>query len=267
MKKVTTTYLKSQKGKAKISSLTSYDATFARLVDNAGVDVILVGDSLGMVIQGHQTTIPVTIEDVIYHTSCVSRVVKRAHIVADMPFMSYQASTTHSLLNAGRLLKEGGAESVKLEGGSEMVDTVKAMTDAGIPVMAHIGLRPQTVHQMGGYKIQGKTTSSGEQLVKLARDMENAGAYSLLLEGIAIETAAEITAAVKIPTIGISSGAACDGQILVVYDMLGMDPTWDPKFAKKYANLNETITAAIQKYIKEIQSGKFPQASHATHRG
>lgn len=267
MKKITTTYLKTLKEKGeKISALTAYDSTFAKIIDKAGIEVILVGDSLGMVVQGHENTIPVKLEDVIYHSRCVSRVVKRAHIVGDMPFMSYQASVTQALLNCGRLLKEGGAESVKLEGSYETVDTIKALVDAGIPVMAHIGLRPQTIYQMGGYKIQGRDKEGAEMLLKLAKEMEAAGAYSLLLEGIAIETAEEITSSVQIPTIGISSGPNCDGQILVIYDLLGMDAGWRPKFVKRYAELEGVITKSICSYIKEVREGTFPSDEHGIHR-
>lgn len=246
--------------------LTAYDATFARILDSAGIEILLIGDSLGMVIQGNQNTIPVTIDDIIYHTRCVSRVTKWAHIMADMPFMSYQASIDQALINAGRCLKEGGAESVKLEVSERCIDTVKALTDSGIPVMAHIGLRPQTVYQMGGYKIHGKDNKSGQALVKLAVKMEEAGAFSLLLEGITVETTAEITNAVKIPTIGISSGPHCDGQVLVIYDLLGIDPGWQPKFAKKYANLHNVITKSVKEFIKDVNEKRFPSEEHGVHR-
>lgn len=249
----------------KITMLTAYDATFARLIDGAGTDVILVGDSLGMVVQGHKNTLPVTIDDIVYHTRCVSRGTKNAHIMADMPFMSYQSSVTEALVNAGRCLKEGRAESVKLEGGLELVDTVKALVDAGIPVCAHIGLRPQSVHKTGGYKIEGKTPKSAEALVEQAREFEKAGAFSLLLEGIVSETAEEVTKSVNIPTIGIGSGNTCDGQVLVIYDLLGMDANFNPKFVKKYADLNKEVTSAVRSYLKEVRKTKFPSEKHTFH--
>lgn len=266
-KKITASQLRCMKKKGqKISVLTSYDATFARLVDQAGVEIIMVGDSLGTVIQGQENTVTVSIDDVIYHTRAVKRGVDRAHVVSDMPFMSYQASIEDALRNAGRLIKEGGAESVKLEGGMEAIETVKALTSVGIPVMGHIGLKPQRIHQMGGYKIQGKTLAGSERLVGEAKAMEEAGAYSIVLEGVAMETAAEITRSVRIPTIGISSGPHCDGQVLVVYDLLGMDENFSPRFVKKYANLSETIRNAASRYIQEVKEGQFPTEEHAFHR-
>lgn len=250
----------------KLTMLTAYDATFARLVDDANVDMILVGDSLGMVIQGHDSTIPVTLEDVIYHTRCVSRGAKRALVVADLPFMSYQASPTQALLAAGRAIKEGVASAVKLEGGLEMADTVRLMVAAGIPVMAHIGLRPQRINVMGGYKIQGKTEDDAKLLVKEAIAFEKAGAFSIVLEGVAMETAKEITEAIKIPTIGISSGPYCSGQVLVIYDLLGLNPSFKPKFLKTYENGYEKVVNAIKKYTNEVKSGKFPTKKHGFSR-
>lgn len=266
-KKITTTVLRSmKKRKEKISMLTAYDATFARLIQEAGIETVLVGDSLGMVIQGNENTLPVTIEDIIYHTRAVKRGITTAHLVADMPFMSYQASVSDALKNSGRAIKEGGAESVKLEGGLEIVDKVTAIVSAGIPVMAHIGLKPQSVHQTGGYKIQGKTCTESERLVEEALAFERAGVYSLLLEGIAIETAEEITNAVGIPTIGIGSGPHCDGQVLVIYDLLGMNEKFSPKFLKKYENLSETIKNSTCRYIQDVKAGGFPSYENAYHR-
>lgn len=266
-KKITTAALRCMKKKGqKIAMLTAYDATFGRLIDQAGVEMVLVGDSLGMVIQGYENTLPVTTDDIIYHTKAVGRAVRRAHLVADMPFMSYQASASDALRNAGRLMKEGGAESVKLEGGSETAGTVAALTSVGIPVMAHIGLKPQSIHQMGGYKIQGRTLKQSEKLLGDALKLEEAGAYSLLLEGIAMETAAEITKSVNIPTIGISSGPYCDGQVLVIYDLLGINRDFSPKFVKKYANLAEDIGGAVSQYIEEVKNGNFPSEEHGFHR-
>lgn len=266
-KKVTTGLLRGMKKRGeKITALTAYDSTFARLIDETGIDVVLIGDSLGMVIQGHENTLPVTVEDIIYHTRAVKRSVKRAHIVADMPFMSYQTDVSDAIRNAGRIIKDGGAEAVKLEGGMEIVKHVEAMASAGIPVMAHIGLKPQLVHQMGGYKIQGKTCPESTLLIEEALAFEKAGAYSLLLEGIAMETAEEITKAVGIPTIGISSGPACDGQILVIYDLLGMNEDFAPKFLKKYADFSSLIKNSVSQYIGEVKSGEFPAEEHGFHR-
>lgn len=250
----------------KITMLTAYDATFARLLDDAGVDALLVGDSLGMVIQGHENTLPVTVDDIIYHTRAVKRATQRAHIIADMPFMSYQSSAEEALKNAGRMVKDGGAEAVKLEGGLEIVETVRKISSAGIPVMAHIGLKPQSVHQMGGYKIDGRTFTDSERLKVEATELEEAGAYALLLEGIAMETAAEITAESSLPTIGISSGPSCDGQVLVIYDMLGMNELFTPKFVKRYAELSNIITTAVTDYVKDVREGSFPEEKHAFHR-
>ena len=266
-KKITTSYLQGMKTRGeRITMLTAYDATFAKLLEESGVESILIGDSLGMVVQGNTNTIPVNVEDIIYHTKCVSKVTRRAHIMADMPFMSYQASIDQALINAGRCLKEGGAESVKLEGGVELIETVAAMTSSGIPVCAHIGLKPQSIHQMGGYKIQGKTSYSAEKLIEEAKGFEEAGAFMLLLEGIVSEVALEITKTVSIPTIGIGSGAGCDGQVLVIYDLLGMDKEFNPKFVKKYADLNNIITSAVKSYINDVKEGEFPSEGQTFHR-
>lgn len=250
----------------KITMVTAYDATFARLFDNAGIDTILVGDSLGMVIQGCATTIPVTLDDIIYHCRCVARGTQCAHIIADLPFLSYQTSIRDAIHSAGLCLKNGFAESVKLEVGLGDDNVVAAIVRAGIPVMAHIGLCPQRVHQMGGYKIQGNTHSSEDILMETAMQMAAAGAYALLLEGITMEVAAQITRAVSIPTIGIGSGPDCDGQVLVSYDLLGLQPDWNPRFAKKYLNGAALITDAVQQYIAEVQSGEFPTVAHAVQQ-
>lgn len=249
----------------KIAVLTAYDATFAKLIDRAGAEIIMVGDSLGMVVQGHENTLPVTTEDMIYHTKAVKRGVERAHVVTDMPFMSYQASVSDAVTNAGRLVKDGGAESVKLEGGVEAAEAVRAIVSAGIPVMGHIGLQPQSIHKMGGYRIQGKTLPQSERLIEAALALEEAGAYSIVLEGIAMETAAEITKALRIPTIGISSGPDCDGQVLVIYDLLGMDKDFSPKFVKRYAWLAQEIDGAVSRYIEEVKNGAFPAEEHCFH--
>ena len=250
----------------KLTMLTAYDATVARLVDEAGIDMILVGDSLGMVVQGHESTIPVTLDEVIYHTRCAARGSARALVVADLPFMSYQASATQALLAAGRAMKEGAAGAVKVEGGLEMAHAVSLMVAAGIPVMAHIGLRPQRVHQMGGYRIQGKTSDDASKLIEEARAFEDAGAFSLVLEGVAIETAREITEAVGIPTIGIGCGPHCSGQVLVIYDLLGLNPTFSPKFLRTYADGHSVITNAVRAYIDDVRAGSFPTAEHGFHR-
>ncbi|MFH1829265.1 MAG: 3-methyl-2-oxobutanoate hydroxymethyltransferase [Pseudomonadota bacterium] len=267
MKQITITQIseKHRKGE-KLTMLTAYDSTFAAVLDNAGVDMILVGDSLGMVVQGHASTIPVTLDEVIYHTRCVSRGTNRALVVADLPFMSYQASKTQAMLAAGRAMKEGCASAVKIEGGLEMVESARLMTAAGIPVMAHIGLKPQRIHQMGGYKIQGKTKEQSAQLVEEAKAFEQAGAFSLVLEGIAMETAREITEACNIPTIGIGCGPHCSGQVLVIYDMLGLNPAFSPSFVKVYADGHKMITNAIKNYIDEVKSGVFPTEEYGHYR-
>ncbi len=263
---VTIPQLLAKKGREKITALTCYDASFARLLDTTALDILLVGDSLGMVIQGHDTTIPVTIDDIIYHTRCVTRVAKRAHVVADMPFMSYQTSIADALRNAGQLMKVGRAESVKVEGGAELAPIVAAMTAAGIPVMAHIGMRPQAIHLTGGYKVQGKTADQGGALLAAARAIETAGAYALVLEGVTIEVARDITAALTIPTIGICAGPHCDGQILVLYDLLGMNPDFAPRFMKRYAELAPTIRDAVAQYTHEVRAGEYPTEAHAHHQ-
>jgi 3-methyl-2-oxobutanoate hydroxymethyltransferase len=242
----------------KITVLTAYDATFARLLDDAGTDVLLVGDSLGMVVQGHDTTLPVTVDEMIYHCRAVGRGARRAQIVGDMPFMSYQASLEQGLLNAGRLVKEGGCHAVKLEGGAQHAELVRRLVGAGIPVMGHIGLTPQSVHQMGGFKVQGREQGGRDRLLADARALEEAGAYAIVLEGIPSEIAAEITAALSIPTIGIGAGVGCDGQVLVIYDLLGMDDSFKPKFVRRYEQLGTRIRTAVQSYVDDVKNGAFP---------
>lgn len=264
MSKITVPVFKAKKDRGeKIVMLTAYDVTFARLLDKAGVDGILVGDSLGMVIQGNHNTLSVTVEDIIYHTKAVVRGVKRAHVVADMPFMSYQLSPEKALENAGRIIKESGAEAVKMEGGEEIVETVYKVVQAGIPVMGHIGLRPQMIHYLGGYKVQGKSASSRERLIKEAKLLEEAGVYAIVLEGITMEVAKEITEALSVPTIGIGAGPWCDGQILVVYDLLGMDDSFSPRFLKKYVELSSIIFNAVKNYCEEVRKGLFPDYEHS----
>jgi 3-methyl-2-oxobutanoate hydroxymethyltransferase len=242
----------------KIAMLTCYDATFARLLDESHIDILLVGDSLGMVIQGHDTTLPVTIDEIIYHTRAVARGAVRAHVVGDMPFMSYQTSVESALLNAGRLIKEGGAHSVKLEGGAQHAELVARLVASGIPVMGHIGLTPQSFHQLGGFKIQGRDPAAAERLIADARTLEAAGAYAVVLEGIPAEVAAQITAAIDVPTIGIGAGAECDGQVLVIYDMLGMNDSFKPRFVRTYEKLATRIRTAADAYVADVRDGNFP---------
>jgi 3-methyl-2-oxobutanoate hydroxymethyltransferase len=247
----------------KIAVLTAYDATFARLLDEAGADILLVGDSLGMVVQGHDTTLPVTVDEMIYHCRAVGRGASRAQIVGDMPFMSYQASLEQGLVNAGRLIKEGGCHAVKLEGGAQHAELVRRLVGCGIPVMGHIGLTPQSVHQMGGFKVQGREVGGRDRLLADARALEDAGAYSVVLEGIPSEIAAEITAALTIPTIGIGAGVDCDGQVLVIYDLLGMDDSFKPRFVRRYEQMGTRIRTAVQSFVDDVRGGAFPAAAES----
>jgi 3-methyl-2-oxobutanoate hydroxymethyltransferase len=253
-----TDLLKMKQGKEKIVSLTAYDYPFAKMVDEAGVHIILVGDSLGMVVQGKSSTIPVTMDEMIYHTRLVSAAARYALVVGDMPFMSYQASLSDAVINAGRFLKEGGAAAVKLEGGAGVSHIIKAISDASIPVQAHIGLTPQSVHKMGGFKVQ----RDEERLLADAKEVEAAGAFSVVLEGIPAPIAKKITAALSIPTIGIGAGPDCDGQILVIHDILGMTDRKLPKFVKQYENLGELARKGISSYVKEVKEGAFPKEEH-----
>ena len=265
-KKITAPTLLQMKEKGdRICMVTAYDATFSRLADEAGVDAILVGDSLGMVIQGASNTLAVTLEDIIYHTRAVSRSAQRAHVVADMPFMTYQGDPTQALVNAGRLVKEGHAESVKLEGGEEYAELIERITKAGIPVMGHIGLTPQSVHAMGGFRIQGKSAEAAQRLLRDARALEQAGCYALVLEGMPVELSRVITDSIQIPTIGIGAGVDCDGQVLVIYDLLGMDPNFSPKFVKRYADLGGVIPDAIGRFKEEVKTASFPEEAHTFH--
>lgn len=257
--RVTIQILKQMKQQGeKIAVVTAYDATFSRLFDEAGVDVLLVGDSLGMVVQGHETTLPVTLDDMIYHCRAVARGAERAHVVGDMPFMSYQASIEQALINAGRLMKEGGCHSIKLEGGAAHADLVARLVGAGIPVMGHIGLTPQSVHQLSGFKVQGRERGGRERLVADALSLEKSGAYAIVLEAIPAEIARAITKAVSVPTIGIGAGAACDGQVLVSYDLLGMNESFKPRFVRRFATLGATIQSAVTAYVQEVRAGTFP---------
>ncbi|MDD9941351.1 MAG: 3-methyl-2-oxobutanoate hydroxymethyltransferase [Myxococcales bacterium] len=245
-----------------ITMTTAYDATFARMLDEGGADVLLVGDSLGMVVQGLDTTLPVTLDEIVYHARAVSRGARRAHLVGDMPFMSYQVCAEEAMRNAGRFLSEGGMQAVKLEGGTDMAPTIHRLVSAGIPVMGHVGLTPQSVHAMGGFKVQGKAEDARRVLAD-AKAVAEAGAYAIVLEGIPRQLAAEITAQVHIPTIGIGAGPDCDGQVLVCYDLLGLTSDRVPKFVKQYESFFERGVAAMQAYREEVRSGTFPSAQHS----
>ncbi|QAT87281.1 3-methyl-2-oxobutanoate hydroxymethyltransferase [Corallococcus coralloides] len=247
----------------KICMVTAYDATFARILDEGGADVLLVGDSLGMVIQGQESTLPVSMDQMVYHSAAVARGAKRAHVVGDLPFMSYQVSPQEAVRNAGRLVSEGNVGSVKLEGGAEFADTVRAIVRASIPVMGHLGLTPQSVHKMGGYVVQGRDEDAARRMLEDALALEDAGAYALVLEGVPLELARTITQSLKIPTIGIGAGKHCDGQVLVCYDLLGMNPDFKPKFVKRFANLHGNITEAANTYFSEVRAGTFPDEEHS----
>jgi 3-methyl-2-oxobutanoate hydroxymethyltransferase len=252
-----------KKSGEKISMLTAYDTSLAGLIDATGIEMVLVGDSLGMVLLGYDSTIPVTMEEMLHHCRAVSRGVKRAVLVGDMPFMSYQVSASEAITNAGRFLKEAGCEAVKLEGGTEVCDTVKAIVKAGISVMGHIGLTPQTVSQLGGYKVQGRDADSARKLLQSARDLDGAGAFSIVLECIPAQLSEEITRAVSIPTIGIGAGKHCDGQVLVTHDMVGMFEKSTPSFVKQYVNLAPQIKEAVATYYEEVKNGTFPSEEHS----
>jgi 3-methyl-2-oxobutanoate hydroxymethyltransferase len=246
----------------KIVMLTAYDYQTARIEDAAGVDVILVGDSLGMVVLGYENTLPVTVEEVVHHLKAVARAKPRAMLVGDLPFMSYQAGVEDAVRNSGRLVKEGGAEGVKLEGGRRMEAVIRAIIDADIPVMGHIGLTPQSVHRFGGYRVQGKDARSADLLVEEAKFLEDSGCFSMVLEGIPSQLAGRITEAVTIPTIGIGAGARCDGQVLVVNDMLGMADDFHPRFVKRYGEFEKLMARAFAEYIADVKEGRFPADEH-----
>lgn len=247
----------------KLAVLTAYDATMARLLDEGGADILLVGDSLGMVVQGQPNTLGVTVDEMAYHARMVSRGAKRAQVVVDMPFMSFQVSSEKALDAAGRLVKEGNAEAVKLEGGVPMAETVRRIVSAGIPVMGHVGLTPQSIHAFGGFRVQGKGADAAERVLSDARALEQAGAYAIVLEAMPADLARRITEAVSVPTIGIGAGPHCDGQVLVCYDFLGMFRDIRPKFVKRYAEIGDAISAAVREYVTEVQSGVFPEPRHS----
>ena len=253
-----------QKGE-KITALTAYDYSFSRILDEAGVDILLVGDSLGSVIQGRENTLHVTLEEVIYHTRAVVRGRERALVVADMPFLSFQISVEEAKRNAGKIIQEAGAEAVKLEGGVEMLETIEAIVKIGIPVMGHVGLTPQSLHRFGGYKVQGKEKDQREKIVQDALAVEEGGAFSVVLESIPLDLAQEITRRLSIPTIGIGAGVHCDGQVLVVHDMLGLFDMYTPKFVKRYADLKSVMSEAVRNYNAEVREGKFPDEEHSFH--
>lgn len=247
----------------KITVLTAYDYPLARLMDLAGIDMILVGDSVGTVVAGYDNTLPVTLEEMLYHTRAVVRGTSSALVVTDMPFLSYQVDLAEARRNAGRLIKEGGAQAVKLEGGENIAATLRAIVDMDIPVVGHIGLTPQSIHRMGGFRVQGKEDLQARQLLADARAVEQAGAFALVLEGIPAPLAREITETVSIPTIGIGAGVHCDGQVLVIHDILGLCEKYSPKFVKRFADVSETISQGISDYIREVKAGTFPDDEHS----
>lgn len=247
----------------KLAMVTAYDVTFARMVDAAGVDAILVGDSLGMVIQGASSTLPVTVDEICYHGRAVMRGTQRAHVIGDMPFMSYQASMEQALMNAGKMMKEGGFESVKLEGGKEIAEVIHRLVRMGIPVMAHVGLMPQRMHTMGGFKVQGRNAMDAESVLEDAIAVVDAGAFAVVIEGVPAPLAERITRAVDVPTIGIGAGAECDGQILVSYDLLGLNDTLKPRFVKRYEQFFRRGVDAVKTYVEEVRDGAFPDVEHS----
>lgn len=253
-----------QKGE-KITALTAYDYSFARILDEAGVDILLVGDSLGSVIQGLESTLPVTLDEMIYHTKTVVRGRKRALVVADMPFLSFQVSIEEAKRNAGRFLQEAGAEAVKVEGGVRILETIEAIVQMEIPVMGHVGLTPQSIHRFGGYRVQGKEKEQREVIMQDALAVQEGGAFSVVLEGIPMDLAKEITRRLSIPTIGIGAGIDCDGQVLVVHDMLGLFEMYTPKFVKRYADLKGVMADAVKNFIAEVKEEKFPDEEHSFH--
>jgi 3-methyl-2-oxobutanoate hydroxymethyltransferase len=245
----------------KVSMITAYDYSMARVFDDAGIEMILVGDSASNVMAGHETTLPITLEHMIYHTSCVVRGVDRALVIADLPFMSYQVRAVEALSNAGRMMKEAGAHAVKLEGGRTIVDSIKRIVDAGIPVMGHLGLTPQSIYKFGTYKVRAQEAEEADQLMEDAALLEAAGCFSLVLEKIPAALATKVTQSLHIPTIGIGAGASCDGQVLVAHDMLGINKDFSPRFVRRYADLHQVMTQAVQQYISDIKSGDFPSKS------
>ena len=262
MKKTILDFKKAKENNERISMLTAYDYSSAKLIDEAGIDAILIGDSLGMVSLGYEDTLSVTMEDMIHHTKAVARATKNALVVADLPFMSYQTSVYDAVYNAGRLIKEGRAHAVKLEGGIEMCDRIEAIVKSSIPVMAHIGLTPQSVNALGGFKVQGKDEKAAKALIEAAKAVEKAGAFAVVLECVPAKLAEIVTKELNIPTIGIGAGAQCDGQVLVYQDMIGMFSGFTPKFVKRYANIGDMMKQAFEEYNKEVKNGSFPSQEH-----
>jgi 3-methyl-2-oxobutanoate hydroxymethyltransferase len=263
VRKVTAPELRARKAEGPaIAMVTAYDFTMARLLDEAGADALLVGDSLGMVFQGQATTLPVTLDEMCYHGRAVARAAARAHVIGDMPFMSYQVSPAQAVESAGKLVKEGAFESVKVEGGQEFGEHLRWIVRAGIPVMGHVGLMPQSVHALGGFKMQGRGSDAASKVVADAIAVEDAGAYAIVLEAVPPDVAEKVTRAVGIPTIGIGAGAGCDGQVLVCSDLLGMSRGHTPKFAKRYAEVGDVIVKAASRYVAEVRAGTFPSAEH-----
>lgn len=260
--KMTTVAFQEQKGKRPLVMVTAYDYPTARTAEEAGVDAVLVGDSLGMAVLGYDSTLPVTMEDMIHHSKAVRRGLSRALMVVDMPFMSYQVGVEDALRNAGRLVQEGGADAVKLEGGEPVVPQIRALVRSGIPVMGHLGLTPQSVHQLGGYKVQGRSPDAAARIVEDARRLEEAGCFSLVLECVPQSVAAEVRDAVSVPVIGIGAGVACDGQVLVIHDLLGWTYGKPPRFVKQYANFAEWAAQAVRTYAEEVREGRFPTVLH-----
>ncbi len=264
MARVTTHKIKQMKAKGKkIVMLTAYDTPTAKILSDCGIDIILVGDSVGNSLLGYESTIPVTLNDIIHHCAAVSRAHPKSLIVGDMPFMTYKVSIEQALENCGRMLQEGGAEAVKIEGGGKVIEKIEAVVDAGIPVMGHIGLTPQSIYELGGYRVQGRTAETAKALVETAKKIEAAGAFSLVIELVPSDTAKLITESINIPTIGIGAGPYCDGQVLVLWDMLGLFDEFNPKFLKKYANIRSVITEAVNQYSDEVREGIFPDKEHS----
>lgn len=262
MKNTVVTIQKAKENKEKVTMLTAYDYSMAKLIDEAGIEMILVGDSLGMVILGYEDTLSVTMEDMIHHTRAVARGVKNAMVVADMPFLSYQTSVYDAVCNAGRLMKEGRAQAVKLEGGREFAEHIRAITNASIPVVGHLGLTPQSLNAFGGFKVQGKTQEAAQKLLEDARIIEEAGAVAVVLECVPAKLASLVTEKIHIPTIGIGAGAGCDGQVLVYQDMLAMFGDFKPKFVKRFGEIGTQMKEAFQKYSEEVKAGTFPAEEH-----
>ena len=262
MKNTILTFQKAKENGEKLAMLTAYDYSMAKIIDESGVNGILIGDSLGMVVKGDEDTLGVTVEDIIYHTKAVRKGAKNALIVSDMPFLSYHVSVEQAVLNAGRLMKEGGANAVKLEGGASIAKQIKAIVDAQIPVMGHLGLTPQSINAFGGFRVQGKSEEAAKKLIEDAKILEEAGVFAITLEGIPEKVAELITKTVSVPTIGIGAGKVCDGQILVYQDMLGMFSDFVPKFVKQYANIGSVMREAISSYVQEVKDGSFPEEKH-----